>query len=89
MTYELHRIRAMTPDELDRSNYGASVKNGALLVELAAREAGRRKHKNWKRISAIELIAVRACACKMPYCGHLRSRYTLGRDPHRRGWRTY
>jgi len=40
------------------SDYGATVKNGSLLAELAAREAGRRKHKNWKRVSAKELIEV-------------------------------
>jgi signal recognition particle subunit SEC65 len=38
--------------------YGATVKNGELLVELAAREAGRRKHKNWQRASATDLIEV-------------------------------
>lgn len=38
--------------------YGASVKNGELLVELAAREAGRRKHKNWRKASAMDLIEV-------------------------------
>lgn len=38
--------------------YGATIKNGELLVELAAREAGRRKHKNWHRVSAVHLIEV-------------------------------
>ena len=44
-------------DKLD-APYGATVKDGGLLVELAAREAGRRRHKSWKRISAKELIEV-------------------------------
>jgi len=38
--------------------YGATVKNGKLLVELAAREAGRRKHKSWQRVSGAGLIEV-------------------------------
>jgi hypothetical protein len=38
--------------------YRGTVKNGNLLVELAAREAGRRKHKNWKRVSALDLVDV-------------------------------
>jgi hypothetical protein len=38
--------------------YGATVKNGDLLAELAAREAGRRKHKNWQRVSASEFLVV-------------------------------
>ena len=38
--------------------YGATVKNGELLVELAAREAGRRKHKAWRTLSAAHLIEV-------------------------------
>jgi hypothetical protein len=52
----------MTPTQpqLDLADrpYGASVVNGELLVELAAREAGRRKHQNWKRVSAMDLIEV-------------------------------
>jgi hypothetical protein len=36
----------------------ATVKNGWLLIELAAREAGRRQHKSWKRASAAELVKV-------------------------------
>ena len=42
----------------DTMPYGATVKNGELLVELAAREAGRRKHKKWQRASATDLIEV-------------------------------
>jgi len=45
------------PDEKEQP-YGATVKDGALLVELAAREAGRRKHKSWQRVSAADLIVV-------------------------------
>jgi len=36
-----------------RREYAATAENGALLVELAAREAGRRKHKNWKRVPSL------------------------------------
>jgi hypothetical protein len=36
----------------------AKVKNGALLVEMAAREAGRREHRPWNRASAKTLLAV-------------------------------
>lgn len=38
--------------------YGGAVKNGELLVELAAREAGRRLHKNWRTLDAKHLIEV-------------------------------
>jgi len=40
------------------SEYKATVERGSLLVELAAKEAGRRKHKPWKRVSAAALIEV-------------------------------
>ena len=39
-------------------DYWATAENGALLVELAAREAGRRKHKSWKRVPATALLQV-------------------------------
>jgi hypothetical protein len=42
----------------DREPVPATVKNGWLLIELAAREAGRRQHKSWKRASAAELVKV-------------------------------
>jgi hypothetical protein len=42
----------------DSPPFRATVKNGGLLVELAAREAGRRKHKNWRAASAVDLIEV-------------------------------
>jgi hypothetical protein len=44
--------------DMGGGRFGAKVLNGELLVELAAREAGRRKHKSWKRVSAMELIDV-------------------------------
>jgi signal recognition particle subunit SEC65 len=36
----------------------ATVKDGALLMELEAREAGRRKHKAWRRVSAADMAEV-------------------------------
>jgi len=47
----------MTLDERERL-MEATVKDGALLVELAAREAGRRKHKPWQRVNAAELLVI-------------------------------
>jgi hypothetical protein len=45
-------------DELTSVVVRALIESGMLLVELAAREAGRREHKNWRKASAKGLIAV-------------------------------